>query len=79
MLWQYMVTFDQSPIILTVHNVIARNIQLYVAATTHVSYTGLYDIVGWYALVQVCKFNCFRAYMYASYKECSSGAIATRQ
>ena len=37
------------------------------------SYTGLYDKVGWYALVQVCKFNGIRAYMYACYKEGTSG------
>ena len=48
----------------------ARNTQLYVAASTHVLYTGLYDKVGWYALVQVCKFNGFRAYMYACCKQC---------
>ena len=68
-----MVTFVQPPIILTAHNVMARNTQLYVAASTHVSYTGLYDKVGWYALVQVCKFNGFRAYMYVCYKEWTSG------
>ena len=54
-----MVTFGQSPIILTSHNVIARNTQLYVAASTHVSYIDLYDKVSWYALVQAASSMAF--------------------
>ena len=55
-----MVTFGQSPIILTVHNVIARNTQLYVAASTQVSYIDPYDKAGWHAPVQATSPTAFK-------------------
>ena len=62
-----MVTLVRSPIIFMVHDLMKWNTWFYVAVGARVSYTGLYDKVGWYVLVWVCGFGGFRAC-----KECMS-------